>query len=94
MNRSKTLSSVIEDIDQLLDSILLSGMTSGVVIDYEDIQKLIDDSENIGLDFAAEKLKIISKEIKRKSNSLEYNSSQLIENYYVLNGYLAIVKNK
>lgn len=94
MNSAKTLSGVIEDVDELLDSILLSGMTSGVAIDCEDIEKLIDACEDIGLDFATEKLKIISKEINRKRNSLEYNSSKLIENYYVLNGYLNIVKSK
>lgn len=94
MNGSKTLSSIIYDIDELLDSILLSGMTSGVVIDCEDIKRLINDCEDIGLDFAAKKLDDILKEIDKKRNSLEYNSYKLVENYYVLSGYLNIVKSK
>lgn len=89
---SENIRSLIEDLDEMIERIFLSGL--GVVKEniVNDIKVLSEKSTEVGFSFAGEKLMNIYDELNKKYHSMKFDHSKIVKEYYLLNGYVDIIK--
>ncbi|WFD09718.1 hypothetical protein [Tepidibacter hydrothermalis] len=92
INSCDSIKYLIEDIEELLEGIFLSGAGSLNENIVNDVKALANRSAEVGLSFAAEKLNNIYDELNKKYHSIQFDYSKLVKEYYLLNGYIDIIK--
>ncbi|MGH4124409.1 MAG: hypothetical protein ACREV6_15910 [Clostridium sp.] len=94
MGKCDNLYLLIEDIEGLMESILISGfnvVNTGVL---DNIKQVYENCERVGLSFAAEKLKDIHKAQEKKRHDINYNCEEIMVKYFLLNNYVEAIKDK
>ncbi|GCD10030.1 hypothetical protein [Clostridium tagluense] len=94
MGKCDNLYLLIEDIEGLMESILISGfnvVNTGVL---DNIKQVYENCERVGLSFAAEALKHIYKAQEKKRHDMNYNCEEIMVKYFLLNKYIEAIKDK
>lgn len=85
---------ILEDIENLLNGLLLSGI--GVIREGEmrELERLEGDCSRIGLKHASRLLSIIKSALDKKRHNLNFDSSEAVEACCALGSYLFAVRSK
>ncbi|MBV7273894.1 hypothetical protein JMF89_06905 [Clostridiaceae bacterium UIB06] len=94
MEKYDNLYFLIENIEAILESILISGFNVVNTGSIKAAEEVAENCENIGLVFAADMLKEIAKAQETKRHDINYTNRDIIEKYFLLNNYVQIVKSK
>lgn len=94
MEKYDNLYFLIENIEAILESLIISGfnvVNTGTIKAAEEVS---ESCENIGLVFASDMLKEIVKAQERKRHDINYNNRESIEKYFLLSNYVQIIRSK
>jgi hypothetical protein len=85
------IKSLLDDLNNILNDIFLSGLGSVKDNTIEDMKELSKKCNDIGLFFAGEKLDYIANELSKKQHSIGFDYSELVEAYYGLRLYKKVL---
>ena len=90
----KAISLLIKDIESILDSLFLSGLSSVQGNTATNCSNIAQECKKYGLELAGEKLMFIANVIESRRHTLENNYDDVVGEFCVLSCYLNVVKSK
>lgn len=78
---------LINELEDILNDIFLSGLGSIKDNTIEELKKMSEKCNDIGLSFAGENLEYLSNELSKKQHSIGFDYAELVEAYYGLKLY-------
>ncbi len=90
----KAISLLIKDIENILDSLFLSGLNSVSVDTSKNCINIAQECKKYGLEFAGEKLMFIANAIESRRHAVEYDFDDVVGEFCVLCCYLNVVRSK
>lgn len=94
MGKYDNLYLLIQDVEGLMDSMLISGFNVVNTGLLDTMTEIYENCERVGLSFAAETLKEIIQAQEKKRHDMNYDYKEIISNYFLLNNYIEIIKSK
>lgn len=94
MGKYDSLYLLIQDVEGLMDSMLISGFNIVNTGMLDNMTEIYENCERVGLSFAAETLKEIIQAQEKKRHDINYNHKEIMSNYFLLNNYIQIIKRK
>lgn len=94
MRKYDNLYLLIQDVEGLMDSMLISGFNVVNTGLLDTMTEIYENCERVGLSFAAETLKEIIQAQEKKRHDMNYDYKEIISNYFLLNNYIEIIKSK
>ncbi|WML33302.1 hypothetical protein [Clostridium sp. OS1-26] len=94
MGKYDNLYLLIQDVEGLMDSMLISGFNVVNTGLLDTMTEIYENCERVGLSFAAETLKEIIQAQEKKRHDMNYNYKEIISNYFLLSNYIEIIKSK
>ncbi len=94
METNEYLTEVVSEIERLLSELYTSGFLSAHDSTLEEMEKISETSMQCGLTFAAEKLKVLSEEVKANRHRVTRDFDQAVSVFCSLNQYLSLCKKK
>ncbi|MBI6874791.1 hypothetical protein [Clostridium aciditolerans] len=94
MGKYDNLYLLIQDVEGLMDSMLISGFNVVNTGLLDTMTEIYENCERVGLSFAAETIKEIIQAQEKKRHDINYNYKEIMSNYFLLNNYIQIIKSK
>lgn len=94
MGKYDNLYLLIEDIENLMDSMLISGFNVVNTGLLDTMTEIYENCERVGLSFAAETLKEIIQAQEQKRHDMNYNCEETMGKYFLLSNYIEVIKNR
>lgn len=94
MGKYDNLYLLIQDVEGLMDSMLISGFNVVNTGLLDTMTEIYENCERVGLSFAAETLKEIIQAQEKKRHDMNYDYKEIISNYFLLNNYIEVIKSK
>lgn len=94
MGKYDNLYLLIEDINELMNGMFISGFNVVNVGVLDNIKQIYENCERVGLSFAAETLKDIYEAQEKKRHDMNYNCEEIMGKYFLLNNYIEAIKDK
>lgn len=94
MEKYQNIKQLIEDVEDILDSIFVSGLYSARKDVIDRAGNIAAECRKYGLTFASAILVKVADGLETRRHSLEYDYGALVKDYCVLGTYINIFKNK
>lgn len=94
MGKYDNLYLLIEDIENLMESMLISGVNVVNTSVLDNMVEVYEQCERVGLSFAGETLKEIAQAQEKKRHDMNYNCEEVMGKYFLLSNYIEVVKDK
>lgn len=94
MRDINSLENLIEDLEEILDTIFLVGINSIDSRAIDELIKLSKECNNFGLAFAESSTKEIAKELESIKGNFEMDKSSCVNRVCTLNQYITILKSQ
>lgn len=94
MGKYDNLYLLIEDIQGLMESVLISGfnvVNAGIL---DNMTEIYENCERVGLSFAGGTLKEIAEAQEKKRHDMNYNCEEAMVKYFLLSNYIEIIKDR
>lgn len=88
------INGILEDIENLLDGLLLSGISVIREGELKELERLEGSCSSIGLKHASKLLSIIKTALEKKRHSLSFDCKGTVESCCVLGSYIWAVRSK
>lgn len=94
MRKYDNLYLLIQDIESLMESMLISGFNLVNTSLLDNMIEVYEHCERVGLSFAGQMLKDIAEAQEKKRHDINYNCEEIMSKYFLLNNYIEIIKDK